>query len=89
LTRSAGRIKLICPKDGDKEEASVDLSYLLAFPHLTEPFVQAVREICKSKAFSYATCEKMGRELKIGFFALLKEKSLNNIRLEQLTTSNI
>jgi hypothetical protein len=89
LVRSAGSIKLMCPREGDKKEASVDLSYLLAFPDLTEPFSQAVHEICKSKALLYSTCDKIGRELKTGFFAFLEEKSLNNIRLEQLTTSHL
>jgi hypothetical protein len=89
LVRSAGSIKLMCPKEGDKTEAPVDLSFLLAFPHLTEPFAQAIQEISKSKASAYATCSLMGRELKTGFFAFLEEKSLNNIRLEQLTTSHI
>jgi hypothetical protein len=88
LVRSAGSIKLMCPKEGVKK-ASVDLSYLLAFPHLTEPFAQAVEEICNSKAFTYASCDQMGRELKNGFFTFLKEKFLNNIRLEQLTTSHV
>lgn len=89
LVRSAGSIKLMCPKDGEEKEAPVDLSYLLAFPNLTEPFVQAVQEDCKSKASAYATCLLIGRELKSGFFAFLEEKSLNNIRLEQLTTSHV
>jgi hypothetical protein len=89
LVRSAGSIELMCPKEGEKKEASVDLSYLLAFPHLTEPFAQGIQEICKSKAFTYATCNAKGRELKTGFFAFLKEKSLNNISLAQLTTSHI
>ena len=89
LVRSAGSIKLMCPKEGDKKEASVDLSYLLAFSDLAEPFAQAVQEICKSKGLMYSTCDKIGRELKTGFFAFLEEKSLNNIRLEQLTTSHI
>ena len=89
LVRSAGSIKLMCPKEGEKNEGAVDLSYLLAFPHLTEPFAQTVQEICKNKAFAYATCNRMGRELKTGFLAYLKEKSLNNIRLEQLTTSQV
>lgn len=89
LVRSPGRIVLMCPKEGEEKEAPVDFSYLLAFPHLTEPFAQAVQEDCKSKAFAYATCLLIGRELKTGFFAYLKEKSLNNIRLEQLTTSHV
>jgi hypothetical protein len=89
LVRSAGSIKLMCPREGEKKEAPVDLSYLLAFPHLAEPFAQAVQEICKSKAFAYATCNKIGRELSTGFLAFLEEKSLHNIRLEQLTTSHI
>lgn len=89
LVRSTSSIELMCPKDGAKKEAAVALSYLLAFPHLTEPFVQAIQAICKSKASAYATCHLMGRELKTGFFAFLKEKSLSNIRLEQLTTSHI
>lgn len=89
LVHSAGSIELMCPKDGSEKGASVDLSYLLAFPHLTEPFAQAVQEICKSKASAYATSDNMGRELKYGFFAFLTEKSLNNIRLEQLTSSHI
>ena len=89
LVRSAGSIELICPKEGEEKEAPVDLSYLLAFPHLTEPFAEAVQEDCKSKASAYATCLLIGRELKTGFFAFLEEKSLNNIRLEQLTTSHV
>ena len=89
LVRSAGSIKLLCSKEGDKKEAPVDLSYVLTFPHLSEPFAQAVREICKSKASAYGTCDRMGRELRTGFFAYLEEKSLNNMRLEQLTTSHI
>ncbi|AWL05889.1 hypothetical protein ACFOHT_19365 [Massilia oculi] len=89
LVRSAGNIKLMCPKEGEKKEGAVDLSYLLTFPHLTEPFAQATQEICKNKAFAYATCDRMGRELKTGFFAYLEEKSLNNIRLEQLTTLHV
>jgi hypothetical protein len=89
LMRSAGSIELMCPKEGEKKEDTVDLSYLLAFPHLTEPFAQAIREICKSKASAYATCLNLGRALNTGFFAFLKEKSLNNIGLEQLTTSHI
>lgn len=89
LVRSAGSIELMCPKDGDKKEASVNLSYLLAFPHLTEPFAKAIQEICKGKASTYATCTQIGRAPKTGFFAFLEEKSLNNIRLDQLTTSHI
>jgi integrase len=89
LVRSADRIELMCPKEGEKKEDTVDLSYLLAFPHLSEPFAQAIREICKSKASTYATCFKKGRELEFGFFAFLEEKALKNIRLEQLTTSHI
>lgn len=89
LVRSADSIKLMCPKDGTKIEHMVDLSYLLAFPYLTEPFAEAVQGICKRKAFAYGTCDKMGRELKTGFFAFLEEKSLNNIYPEQLTTSHI
>lgn len=89
LVRSAGSIKLMCPKEGNKKEAPVDLSYLLAFPHLTEPFAQAIQKICQSKDSAYSTCDKMGRELKTGFFAFLKEKSLTNIGIEQLTTSHI
>jgi hypothetical protein len=89
LVRSAGSIVLMCPKEGEKKEDAVDLSYLLAFPHLTEPFAQAVQEICESKAAAYATCDRMGRELKTGFFAFLEQKSLINIRLEQLTISHI
>ena len=50
LVHSAGSIKLICPKEGDKKEAPVDLSYLLTFPQLTEPFAQAVQKVCESKA---------------------------------------
>lgn len=89
LVRSVNSITLMCPNEGEEQEAPVSLSYLLAFPHLTEPVAQAVLEICKSKASAYATCERMGRELKTGFLAFLKEKSLNNIKLEQLTTSHI
>ena len=89
LIRTLGSIELMCPKDGEKKEAPVDFSYLLSFPHLTEPFAQAVQGICKSKAHAFATCFKFGRELKTGFFAFLKEKSFNNIRLEQLTTSHV
>lgn len=89
LVRSTGCIKLMCPKEGEEKEGAVDLSYLLAFPHLTEPFAQAIWEICKSKAFACASCEVMGRELKNGFFVFLKEKSLTDIRLEQLTTYHI
>jgi hypothetical protein len=89
LVRSAGSIKLMCPKEGEKKEGAVDLSYLLTFPHLTEPFAQATQEICKNKAFAYATCDRLGRDLKTGFFAYLEEKSLNNIRLEQLTTLQV
>jgi hypothetical protein len=89
LVRSVDRIELICPKGGEKKEDTVDLSYLLVFPHLSEPFAQAVQEIWKSKTFAYATCFKMALELKNGFLAFLKEKSLTNIRVEQLTTSHI
>jgi hypothetical protein len=89
LVRSAGRIELMCPREGDKKEAPVDLSYLLAFPYLIEPFAQSVREICKSRDFAYASCNAIGRELKSGFFAFLKEEFLNDIKLEQLTTSHI
>lgn len=89
LVRSAGSIELICPKEGEKKEAPVDLSYLLAFPYLTEPFAQAIQGICKSKASAYATCLRLGCEPNTSFFAFLKEKSLINIRLEQLTTSHI
>jgi hypothetical protein len=89
LVRNANSIVLMCPKEGDKKEAPVELSYLLAFPHLTEPFAQAVQEICKSRASAYATCDAIGRDLKTGFFAFLEEKSLHNIRLDQLTTSHI
>jgi hypothetical protein len=89
LVRSTGSIVLMCPKEGEKKEGAVDLSYLLAFPHLTEPFAQSIREICRSKASAYATCVKLAVELKFGFFAFLKEKFLNNIRLQQLTTLHI
>jgi len=89
LVRSADSIELRCPNDEDKSEGSIDLSYLLAFPHLTEPFAQAVQGICKRKASAYSTCFKKGNELNLGFFAFLEEKALNSIRLEQLTTSHI
>jgi hypothetical protein len=89
LVHSAGKLELICPKEGDKKEASVDLSWLLAFPHLTEPFAQAVHYICKIKGSAYGTCYMMGSELKNGFLAFLQEKYLNKVRLEQLTTSHI
>lgn len=89
LVRSADSIKLMCPKEGEEKESAVDLSYLLAFPHLAEPFAQAICEICKSKDSAYATCFKKGRELNVGFLAFLKENSLNGLRLEQLTTSHI
>jgi hypothetical protein len=88
IVRSAGSIELMCPKEGDKKNL-IDLSYLLAFPHLTEPFAQAVQEIWRSKASAYPTCFKMGLELKNGFLAFLKEKSLTDIRIEQLTTSHV
>lgn len=89
LVRSVGCIELICPKEGEKKESPVDLSYMLEFPHLTEPFAQALKDICRSKDFAYATCNLLGRELKTGFFAFLKDEVLYNIRLEQLTTSHI
>lgn len=89
LVRGADSIELMCPKEGDKNEGRVDLSYLLAFPHLTEPFAQAVQEVCKSKASEFATCCRMGRELGTGFFAFLQENTLNDLSLAQLTTSHI
>lgn len=89
LVQNTNSIVLMCPKEGDKKEAAVDLSYLLAFPHLTEPFAQAVQGLCKSKALAFATCWRLGREMKTGFFAFLKQESFNNIRLEQLTTSYV
>lgn len=89
LIRSESSIELMCPKEGDKKEALIDLSYLLAFPHLSEPFAQAFREICRGKASTYATCLTMGFDLKNGFLAFLKEKSLTDIRLDELTTFHI
>jgi hypothetical protein len=89
LVRSAGSIKLMCPKETEEKEDAVDLSYLLAFPHLTKPFAEAIWEICKRKDSAYATCSRKGTELNVGFFAFLEENSLNNLRLEQLTTSHI
>lgn len=89
LVHRTGSIELMCPKGGNKRLARVDLSYLLAFPNLSEPIAQAIKEICRSKDFAYASCSRLGRELKSGFFMFLEKESLNNIKLEQLTTSHI